>query len=178
MSCSTLIGVTAAGGVYTARWLHWGGDPAQMLPLLRRIWQHPFTRHALATVQALTRHDWLTVDYPAHQPAPRSGGRPVPGVGFTAGLQDGIRRGRVDEPVAGYLEWMYLIDVATTPVPGHAEGRGLWLRPVGTEFNLILPGSYGGRQHRLRRDLDGWLLLDVPVPDWSWRLLPAEGARR
>ncbi|MEV0811484.1 hypothetical protein [Micromonospora sp. NPDC050200] len=34
--------------------------------------------------------------------------------------------------------------------------------------------------HRLRRDADGLLLLDVDVPDWSWWLLPtpSEGADR
>ena len=55
MSCSTLIGVTASGGAYAARWLHWGGDPAQVIPPLRRIWQHTFTRHTLATAEALLR---------------------------------------------------------------------------------------------------------------------------
>ncbi|MBM0255765.1 hypothetical protein [Micromonospora sp. 4G55] len=272
MSCSTLIGVTASGGAYAVRWLHWGGDPAQMLPQLRRIWRHTFDRRTLATGEALLRHDWLTLDYPRHPG--RGGQRPVPGVGVTAGLQDGIRRGRVDDPIAGYLEWMYLIDVATDTVVVYeatCHGRWLrhsrhlldpdsggrlldpdsdarvlgcggyrthghrwhgcrlwlpdartgldaeiclaphlgtatvlrfsdatagaitaatapttlqagrqapWLRPVGPQFDLVMPGSHGERPYRLRRDADGLLLLDVPVPGWSWQLLSAQVTRR
>ncbi|GAB3186734.1 hypothetical protein FHX75_111336 [Micromonospora palomenae] len=273
MSCSTLIGVTASGGAYAVRWLHWGGDPAQVLPQLRRIWQHTFDRRTLATGEALLRHDWLTLDYPRH-PARGNGQRPVPGVGVTAGLQDGIRRGRVDDPIDGYLEWMYLIDVATDTVVvyeatchgrwlrhsrhlldpdsgGHlldpdADGQVLgcggyrthghrwhtvrlwlpdartgldteiclaphlstttvlrftdatahaitaatapttlqagrpapWLRPVGPQFDLVVPDSCGERPYRLRRDADGLLLLDVPAPGWSWQLRPAQVTRR
>ncbi|MEV0811489.1 hypothetical protein AB0I41_35045, partial [Micromonospora sp. NPDC050200] len=257
MSCSILIGAPASGGAYTARLLHTGGDPEQMLPLLRRIWQHTFTRHTLALTSALLRHDWTRL----HPAAPRPGRvdreRPVAGVGYTADLQDGVRRGLTSAPVEGYLEWMYLVDVATdtvavyeatrharwlrhsrhlldpdscgrvlgcggytadghrwdqahlwlpearagldaeiclgrhpnaarvlrfadatahavraatAPMPERAGRREPWLRQVGIEFDLVWP--HGRGPHRLRRDADGLLLLDVDVPDWSWWLLP------
>ena len=129
MICSTLVGVTVSGGAYAARW-HWGGDPAQIISPLGRIWQHTFTRHTLATAEALLRHDWVTLD-PAVTGASR---RPVPGVGCATELQDGIRCGRVDEATQGYLEWMYLVR--------DAEGLLLfdvvlawwwWLRPAPAE---------------------------------------------
>lgn len=129
MNCLTLIGVAASGGAYAGRLLHDGGSPDEVLPLLRRIWQHTFTRHTLVLADALLRHDWTRL-YPA---APRAGWadreRPVPGVGFTTLLQDGIRRGQVSAPVEGYLEWMYLVDVATdTVVVYEATRHGRWLR--------------------------------------------------
>ncbi|SCG77688.1 hypothetical protein [Micromonospora inositola] len=267
MSCSTLIGVTASGGAYAARWLHWGGDPEQIIPLLRRIWQHSFTRHTLATAEALLRHDWVTLDPAATRASQRHGRRPVPGVGYATDLQDGTRRGRIDEAAQGYLEWMYLVDVATdtvlvheatchsrwlrhsqhpldpaaagtvlgcggytdhghrwnpahlwlpgaragldaevclaahphgapvlrftdatahaitaatTPNRGEAGRQASWLRGVGMEFDLMWAARRANGPHRLRRDADGLLLLDVDVAGWSWWLLPApvEGATR
>ncbi|MDZ5447263.1 hypothetical protein U2F26_31915 [Micromonospora sp. 4G57] len=266
MSCSTLIGITASGGAYIARWLHWGGDPAEMLPLLRRVWQQTFDRHTLAMVEAVVGHDWVAIDAAAAGSGRRRVGRPVPGVGYTADLTGGVRRGRIDDPAEGYLEWMYLVDVSTDSVvvyeatchgrwlrhsrhlldpnsagmalgcgghtvhghhwaaahlwlpearagldaeiclAAHPHGapvikigdpvahaiaattaaraagsgrQGLWLRPAAAEFDLMLPGRHGALPHRLRRDTDGLLLLDVPLPDWSWRLSgPAEGERR
>jgi hypothetical protein len=257
VSCSTLIGVTATGGAYTARWLHGGGDPEQMVPKLRRVWRHTFDRHTLAAAEALLRHDWVTLDRTAPRTG-RPGERLVPGVGSTTDLQDGIRRGRLDDPVEGYLEWMYLLDLATdtvivyeatchrrwlwhsqhpldpevggrvlgcgghtddghrwvpahlhvlgarggldadicltahpgvltvvrfpdttahaitaatTPTPSEAGRQVWWLRATGSEFDLMWPDRRS-RPHRLRRDGDGYLLLDVHVPEWTWQRLP------
>ncbi|MGW3607937.1 hypothetical protein [Micromonospora sp. NPDC005161] len=265
MSCSTLIGVTATAGAYAARWLHWGSDPEQMLPLLRRIWQHTFDQRTLAMAEALLGHDWVTLGHAAPNTG-RPGERVVPGVGYATDLQDGVRRGRVDDPAEGYLEWMYLIDVATdtavvfeatchgrwlrhgqhpldpdvervlgcgghtehghrwdaahlwlpdaragldadiclaahpgavtvlrftdatahaitaatTPTPGGTGRQVAWLRGAGTEFDLIWSDGRGEQLQRLRRDARGWLLLDGPVPRWSWRLLSdaTDGTRR
>ncbi|MBM0259524.1 hypothetical protein [Micromonospora sp. 4G55] len=266
MSCCTLIGVTATGGAYAVLWLHWGSEPEQMIPKLRRIWQHTFHRRTDAAVQALLRHDWVSIDRAAARTG-RLGERLVPGVGCVSDLQDGLRSGRLDDPVDGYLEWMYLVDSATDTVivyeatchgrwllhsrhlldpdgggrvlgcgghtdDGHqwapaqvhipAGGRGLdadvcqaahpgaatvlrfsdvtahgicaataptsppaggqvwWLRPTGAEFDLMWGNGGGDRPHRLRRDGDGCLLLDVSVPAWTWRLLPdvRDGAGR
>ncbi|PWR07131.1 hypothetical protein DKT69_35350 [Micromonospora sicca] len=129
MSCSTLVGVTGSGGAYAARWLHWGGDPKPIMPPLRRIWQHTFARHTLPMTEALLRHDWVTLDPAVTRASRRHGGPPVAGVGYATDLQGGIRRGRVDETAQGYLEWMYLIDVATdTVLVYEATCHSRWLR--------------------------------------------------
>lgn len=70
------------------------------------------------------------------------------------------------------------ICAATAPTGEQAARREPWLRRIGVEFDLAWPDRRG--PHRLRRDGDGLLLLDVDVPDWSWWLLPtaSEGASR
>ncbi|MEU7171506.1 hypothetical protein ABZ949_08460 [Micromonospora tulbaghiae] len=65
------------------------------------------------------------------------------------------------------------ICAATAPTEEQAARREPWLRRVGVEFDLVWPDRRG--PHRLRRDADGLLLLDVAVPDWSWWLLPTPG---
>ncbi|WP_433388669.1 hypothetical protein [Micromonospora sp. KLBMP9576] len=70
------------------------------------------------------------------------------------------------------------ICAATTPTEEQAARREPWLHRVRVEFDLAWPDRRG--PHRLRRDADGLLLLDVAMPDWSWWLLPtpSEGATR
>ncbi|MCX4387307.1 hypothetical protein OG777_10220 [Micromonospora peucetia] len=72
----------------------------------------------------------------------------------------------------------HAVCAAIAPTPERAGRREPWLRQVAIVLDLVWPP--GLRPHRLRRDVDGLLLLDVGVPDWSWWLLPitSEGASR
>ncbi|MGQ5263350.1 hypothetical protein ACTWLT_21700 [Micromonospora sp. ZYX-F-536] len=166
MSCSTLIGVTATGGAYAARWLHGGGDPEQMLRLLRRIWQHAFGRHTLAMSEALLRHDWVTLDGAAPRTGRRTSERPVHGVGYTTDLQDGIRRGRVDDPAPGYLEWMYPIDLATdTILVYEATCHGRWLRHSQHPLDPDLASPVLGCGGRYTDHGHNWASAHLWLPD-------------
>jgi hypothetical protein len=149
MGCRTLIGATEPGGAYTARWLQWGDQPDQLIPVLRRIWRDTFTGDTAALAAALLARDWSTLD-----PQPSSDAFPalvVAGVGHeTRGGSGGLRRGRLAEAVTADLEWLYLVDVATdTVVVYEATRHNRWLRhsvqfldPV-EELFVTEPGTAG-----------------------------------
>jgi hypothetical protein len=171
MGCRTLIGVTEPGGAYTARWLHWGDHPDQLVPLLRHIWQRTFTTDTAALRDALLARDWSELD-----PAP-SGDRVapvVPGVGYASpGGTRALRRGYLTGTVAADLEWLYLIDVATdTVVVYEATRHGRWLRhsrhalDCGSAGRVIGCGGYTSRGHR-------WTPAQVSIPG-DPAVLPAE----
>ncbi|QOC94372.1 hypothetical protein [Micromonospora craniellae] len=108
MSTPTLIGVAAFRGAYTARYLQFGEEPEKLIPLLRRIWTDTFGRDTDAMATALLAHHWWTL---TATPKPRRWYRqpPVPGLGYPADTDADPRKGSLREPVAGALEWLYLL---------------------------------------------------------------------
>jgi hypothetical protein len=128
MGCRTLIGVTEPGGAYTARWLHWGDQSDQLIPVLRQIWRDTFATDTAALAAALLARDWSTLDL-----QPSSDTFPalvVAGVGHeTRGGSGDVRHGRLAGAVTADLEWLYLVDAATdTVVTYEATRHNRWLR--------------------------------------------------
>jgi hypothetical protein len=99
----TLIGVTAPGGAYTARYLHWGDHPDALVPMLRRIWATTFSADTAAMTPALVARDWSSLQIDARR---RRLVRetPVRGVGYPAPSSEPTpRRGPLGENVDGFL---------------------------------------------------------------------------
>lgn len=149
MSTPTLIGTPTPRGGYTARRIHYGDQPAALVPLLRRIWTQTFDRDTDAMSAALLFRDWsdLTVDARS-----RRGERPVPGVGWPSPhIEPAPRTGRLTEDVPAGLEWLYLLYVEHQLVVVYEPTRhDRWLRhslhhldPVGDLF-VTEPGLGGG----------------------------------
>ena len=118
MACHTLIGVAEPDGRYTARWLHWGDQPAALVPVLRHIWAATFAADTTALAAELLAHDWV-------QLAPTAARRRWrglllrPGVGYatSADYEHGRRRGHIgSDEVDADLEWLYLFDPASDTV--------------------------------------------------------------
>jgi hypothetical protein len=129
VSTPTLIGVTAPGGAYTARYLHWGDHPQVLVPMLRRIWSTTFATDTAAMTAAVLARDWSSLDADARR------GRlvretPIRGVGYPAPSSEPTpRTGALGENVDGFLEWLYLVAVATdTVVVYEATRHDRWLR--------------------------------------------------
>jgi hypothetical protein len=172
MGCRTLIGVTEPGSTYTARWLHWGGHPDRLIPVLRQIWRDTFATDTAALVAALLARDWSTLD-----PQPRSDAFPslvVAGIGHeTRGGSSGVRRGHLADAVNADLEWLYLVAAATDIVVVYEATRhGRWLRhsrhPLDPDSagRVIGCGGYASRGHR-------WTAAQVRIPGYP-AVLPAE----
>jgi len=110
VSTPTLIGVAEPRGSYTARYLHYGEQPAALVPLLRRIWVNSFGRDTGAMSAGLLARDWESLAgdpepgsrLDRHAPVPRLG-RPAPSSAAAP------RRGLLTEAVDGFLEWLYLL---------------------------------------------------------------------
>lgn len=126
MGTRTLIG-TGPPARYTARWLHWGAEPGQLVPTLRRMWQDTFGQDTTALVTTLLTHDWSHLTTTPN-PDPH-GGRAVAGVGTTSpGGTGPLRHGRTDETVSPDREWLYLIDTVRDTVRAYeATRRRRWL---------------------------------------------------
>jgi hypothetical protein len=61
LSEPALVGAITAGGIFTARYLHWAGRSADTVADLRVIWANTFGRDTAATIAALLSHDWYTL---------------------------------------------------------------------------------------------------------------------
>ena len=129
MSTPTLLGVAEPRGSYTARYLHYGDQPAALVPLLRRIWVNNFNRDTDAMSAGLLARDWssLTVD---PEPGRLDRDAPVPGLGRPApSAAAAPRRGLLTETVDGFLEWLYLLHADLRVVEVYeATCHTRWLR--------------------------------------------------
>jgi len=129
MGCRTLIGATEPDGAYTARWLHWGDHPDELVPVLRRIWRDTFNADTTKMLTCLLSRAWSSL---SAEPTSRRTDLPaVAGVGYAAprNAEPGLWRGRVTGERGADLEWMYLIDPHTGQVSVYeATVHDRWLR--------------------------------------------------
>jgi hypothetical protein len=127
MSTRTLIGVAASLGACTVRYLHHGGHPDTMVPLLRHIWRgQDCDSNRFAA--ALLAEDWshLSTD---RQPSGRDG--VVPGIGYPSpgGTRPRPTSMRLTDLIEGHLEWLYVLDPDTDMVAVYeATVHDRWLR--------------------------------------------------
>lgn len=117
-----LIGITCPHDRFLGRWLHRGGHPEQLIPVLRRIWRDTFARDTAALAAELLAHDWLSLT------ADTASGRQCRnGVGYSDPDSDQPWPGRLADPVNWALLWLYLIDLDTDTIDVHTATAGQWL---------------------------------------------------
>ncbi|WP_019901948.1 hypothetical protein [Salinispora arenicola] len=133
MSTPCYLGATSPDSPHLvhARYVHFDGHPAVVLPTLAAIWARHAQHDAAALISAVLAHDWdhLDPDTIATTASAFAGPQAVPGVGTTvASTTDGV----VDapEPVtvfplchAGHLdvEWVYLIETDAARIGVHTS---------------------------------------------------------
>jgi hypothetical protein len=129
MGAPALIGATAPGDTYTARYLHWSDHPDRLVPVLRQIWTDTFDTDTTRMVAALLARDWSSLSA-----EPSSSVFPplvVPGVGKESpgGTRPSPYRGRIATVDSGDMEWLYLIDTGTDTITVYeATSHDRWLR--------------------------------------------------
>ncbi|WP_281906105.1 DUF4314 domain-containing protein [Phytohabitans aurantiacus] len=116
MSEPALVGVITADGTFTARYLHWAGNPTDAVAALRAIWTDQFGRDTAATVSTLLGHDWFSLRPTGkHRRPPAT--TAVTGVGHALAAAHPPVRGNVATAARhDYTEWMYLIDAAAQTI--------------------------------------------------------------
>jgi hypothetical protein len=117
MSDPALVGVITTDGTFTARYLHWSARPTKMVADLRAVWSTTFSRDTAATAWALLGHDWSSLCPSCKHRMPPAATVKVDGVGHAMTLNLPVARGQAATAErTGYLEWMYLLDVAAQQV--------------------------------------------------------------
>lgn len=127
MGYPALIGATAPGGTYTARYLHWSHHPDRLIPVLRQIWSDTFDTDTTGMVTALLARDWSSL---AVQPSTTFPALGVPGVGQES--PGGTHPDSYVETIAtansGDMQWLYLLDTGTDTITVYeATCHSRWL---------------------------------------------------
>ena len=124
-----LIGATAPGGTYTARYLHWSDHPDRLIPVFRQIWRDTFSTETTRMAAALLARDWSSLDARPHSSV--FAALVVPGVGVESpgGTRRSPHRGRIATTDSGDMEWLHLIDADTDTITVYeATCHHRWLR--------------------------------------------------